>query len=276
MGAIRDILFETMALRQEEQRWVVTADAVSSMGFDTRRKGGSVVGYEVKGVWAPVQALKNMDAKNLSIQLGKAVPEGVTANDMLKVLKTLQPVTTKNGTVLVPEDGLQEKVAANSAMACAERYRDKGIELVVTPQSSSRFASIFGSILAKHIGARHVEEGVVKAKKGLRLNMPQHVKDTQTGKDAVRAVDRWERTAAAGRQPSLRSTFKPSMRQHVSGFMEPGPNVSPWVGEGTKVLIADDVVTTGSTHTDSVRALEELGFVVVGRVAAVKEQSSHR
>src|SRR5690606_22690851 len=164
MGELREALLESMALRSEEDRWVVTTDAATSMGFDSRRAPGSseVIGYEVKGVWAPFQALKNMDAKGLSIAIGKQVPEGVTANDMLEVMKTMRPKTTDAGVILVPEPNLQAKVAHTAAALAAHKYRDKGIDLVVSPQSSSEFASIFAGVLAAQIGAKPVRDGVIK------------------------------------------------------------------------------------------------------------------
>lgn len=278
LGALRAMLAETMALRQEEGRWVVTADMATMMGFDTRREKGSsnVVGYEVKGVWAPFQALKDMDAKNLSVMLRKPVPHGVTANDMLEVLKTMRAKQTESGTIIAPEPGLQQQVAQNAATLAARRYRGKGIDLVVTPQSSSQFAATFGAILAQLIGAKHVEEGVIKTREGIVLAMPDHVKNTKTGQDAEKALQRWKDKLSRGETPSLRSTFKPSIRQHVKGFMSVGNNMYDHVGEPRKVLVADDVVTTGSTHLESKRALEEMGFQVVGMVAAFKEQSSSR
>lgn len=275
MGTLRALLAETMALRQEEARWVVTADMATMMGFDTRRAQGTsdVIGYEVKGVWAPFQALKDMDAKHLSVMLRKPVPPGVTANDMLEVLKTMRLKQTDSGVTLVPEPGLQQQVAQNAAALAARRYRGKGVDLVVTPQSSSQFAATFGAVLATLIGAKHVEEGTVKSN-NIRLELPQHVRSTKTGQDAEKALERWKKKLAAGETPSLRSTFKPSIRQHVKGFMDVGNSMVDHVGEPKKVLIADDVVTTGSTHLDSKRALEEMGFEVVGMVAAFKEQST--
>lgn len=275
MGDLRGVLLESMALRAEEDRWVVTADMTTMMGFDSRRVKGSsdMVGYEVKGVWAPFQALKDMDAKGLSAAIGKQVPEGVTANDMLEVLKTMRPKQTESGLILVPEPGLQAQVAQNAAALTARRYRGQKIDLVVTPQSSSQFAAMFGGQLATLIGAKHVSEGVIKSNK-LRLELPDHVKGTPSGKKAEDALARWNRKLAAGETPSLRTSFHPRDRQHVKGFMDVGNNMVPHVGEPLKVLLADDIATTGSTQGDATRALEEMGFKVVGRVAAFKEQST--
>lgn len=274
MRDLRDMLVETMALRSEEDRWVVTADMATMMGFDARRvKGASdMVGYEVKGVWAPFLALKDMDAKGLSVATGKPVPEGVTANDMLEVLKTMKPVQTKTGLTLVPEPGLQAQVAQNAAAVTARRYRGQGIDLVVTPQSSSKFAAMFGAQLATLIGARHVSEGVVKSNK-IKLNVPEKLKGTESEKKLAQAHDLWNRKLARGETPSLRTSFHPKDRQHVTNFMDVGDAMVPHLGEPLKVLLADDIATTGSTQGDSTRALEEMGFEVVGRVAAFKEQS---
>jgi len=274
---MRDLrmLLEAMALKPERDRWLVTPDTIASMGFGSRRAKGSsdMVGYEVKGVWAPFQALKDMDAKNLSVQLGKPVPEGVTANDMLEVLKSMQARKTKSGVVLQPAPELQHEVALQAAAYCARRFQGKRVDLVVSPQSSSRFANIFGSLLADMLRAEHVPEGVVKSQHNIYLDMPDHVKDTKTGRDAQQDVEDWKEKLSRGKVPSLRSSFKPSMRQHLRGFMAASDNLSPHVGEGKRVLIVDDIVTTGSTQADSARALTDLGFEVVGMVAAVKEQS---
>ena len=275
MGKLRSVLLESMALRSEEDRWVVTADMATMMGFDARRVKGSsdMVGYEVKGVWAPFQALKDMDAKGLSAATGRQVPEGVTANDMLEVLKTMRPKQTETGLILVPEPGLQAQVAQNAAAVTARRYRGQGINLVVTPQSSSKFAAMFGAQLATLLGpdVKHVDAGVIKSNK-IKLNIPENLKGSESEKKMLQAHDRWNRTLASGETPSLRSSFHPKDRQHVTNFMDVGDSMVPYVGEPLKVLLADDIATTGSTQGDSARALEEMGFQVVGRVAAFKEQ----
>jgi adenine/guanine phosphoribosyltransferase-like PRPP-binding protein len=237
------------------------------VGFSARRDG-----YEVKGVWAPFQALKDVDAENPS---GRA-PEGVTANDMIRALKTMGAVRTKAGVVLVPSPGLQGQVAARAAALVARRFRGMGIDLVVTPQSSSGLASAFGSAIADLLGAEHVSGGLVKSGK-VELELPPHVVPTRTGRDAAKAKERWEKKAARAARgeeemPSLRSTFKPSIRRYVRGFVRPHDRLAPYAGGGRRVLIADDVVTTGSTHLESKRALERLGLEVVGMVAIFKEQ----
>lgn len=286
MGELRSVLLESMALRSEEDRWVVTADMATMMGFDARRVKGSsdMVGYEVKGVWAPFQALKDMDAKGLSAATGRQVPEGVTANDMLEVLKTMRPKQTETGLILVPEPGLQAQVAQNAAAVTARRYRGQGINLVVTPQSSSKFAAMFGAQLAALLGpdVKHVDAGVIKSNK-LKLNIPEKLKGTPSEKKLQQALDLWQRKHAEAeteldpeekkkKVPSLRASFHPKDRQHVQNFMDVGDSMIPYVGEPLKVLLADDIATTGSTQGDSARALEEMGFQVVGRVAAFKEQ----
>lgn len=279
LGGLREVLIEAMALHREpdaqEDHWTVTADAMAMMGFDVRRDNerGGAIGYTVKGVWAPLQALKHVDAKSLSTALMKTVPEGVEANDMLEVLKTMRPKTTKSGVTLVPAPDLQRKVAHIAAAMAYRHFANAKIDLVVTPQSSSAFASYFGQMLAGYLKAELVPEGVLKSK-NIRLEMPDHVKGTQTGKDAEKSLERWQKKLAAGETPSLRSSFKPSMRQHVKGFMDVGNNMSAHLGKPVRILVADDIVTTGSTQLESKRVLEEWGFEVVGMVAAFKEQST--
>lgn len=284
MGALRELISEVMSMvpyEDEERRrvpakWTVTPAGIAAMGFAGRLVRGTSAheGYTTKGIWAPYQALKDMDAEKLSQDMGRPVPEGVTANDMLEVLKKMQPVTTESGVTLVPAPNLQRDVAYHVARVAYHRYIDKDVDLVVTPQSSSRFAETLGTMLAQLLGAKLINAGLVKSLSRTTLDLPDHVTSTKAGKDAARALERWKNKLKAGEIPSLRSTFQPSMRQHLKNFMELDPRMAEFVGEGKRVLLVDDVVTTGSTVLDGERELKEMGFEVVGKVAAVKEQES--
>jgi hypothetical protein len=271
-----------MSLKQRPDHWEVTAGmlerAGSYMGFETRRaKGGGHEGYKTLETWAPFQALKQMDAKGLSVVLQRHVPEGVTANDMLEVLKTEHSMTTKTGVKLVPESGLQDKVAQRAAEITAVRYQGQGIGMVVTPQSSSDFARKFGTYLAGYLGAKPVPAGVIKNLNAdqVKLDLPSGVEKTPAGRKAIADLERWKRGLRAGHAPSFRKTFDKRMARYVKGFMTAGDAVLDWgSGEPPKILFADDVVTSGSTQTDSARALKELGFDVVANVAVFKEQQA--
>jgi hypothetical protein len=277
VGRLRNLVREAMSLSQQPDHWVVTAGMLTGageyMGFAVRREGGAHKGYTTKGTWAPFQALKNMDAARLSGAIRKPVPEGVTANDMLEVLKTEKSFVTKSGVKLVPEPGLQDNVAQVCARITASRFAGQGITLVVMPQSSSDFGYKFGKYLADLIKATAVPAGVVKNMnpEEVSLELPPGVGDTSAGKNAMRDLGRWKGHLQAGNVPSLRKTFDPRMRHYLRGFMKVDDQA---LSGGGKVLVVDDVVTTGSTQTDTTRALKVKGFTVVANVAAFKEQSA--
>lgn len=261
----------------------MTADLIAGdyMGFTINR--GDIMknkepGYTTNGIWAPMQALKEKNV-DLNWVTGHPVPNAnVTANEMLDVLKTGRSLTTKTGIKLIPEPDLLEKVTTKLARMTFTQVKGLKPDYVVTPESSSRVAELFGDKLAALLGADHVPAGVIKTRDANkpRFDVPQKMKGKPSEKTALASLERWKKKIRKGETPSLRSHFDARSRHHLSHFMDPSDKlIQRWAEEptGKTVLLADDVVTTGTTQKDSRRALEELGYVIVGSVAMFKEQS---
>lgn len=278
LGEFRATVNEAMSIRPTEypDEWEVTADMIAGdyMNFTMTRKGSRQIGYSLASVWAPFQALKDSDLSWVRTPLPK---ESVYANDMLEVLKTGQSLTTKTGVRLRPEQNLQEKVALLVAKKVVEQRPDLRVGLIVTLESSSTLLEKFATALGQFMGVKVIVSGAQKTKNPNRPKLNKSSLSGQTLSKAEKDLERWREKTSAGKSPSIRSTFNPKVRKHFSDFIEMSPELEKlWVDHpDTKdlptVLVVDDIVTTGTSHRDAARELNDAGFTVAGSVAMFKE-----
>ncbi len=281
MGRLRRILTEAMSLeRQNESGWIVTPELVRGWGdypgFDVR--GAAEEQYRKMGIYAPVLVKKAFE-KDV-IMAGRA-PVGVAPKDVLLVFKTEAPLTV-NGVTLIPAPGLADAVIARLAPKIAQRFRN--VDVVTTVTSSKRHAAAIGQAVATRLGAQFLPAGVQKT---------QRPQDVSLDMDAVRAsgmddrqvaelqgsLRRLQQRIAQGGNASIRSTFHPKDRKFVKGLIGLGDELmdratAPGGMGRPKVLLVDDVVTTGFTLLAARDSLEEAGYEVVGLGALFKMQDS--
>lgn len=281
MGRLRNVLNEAMSLEKiDDDKWVVTPDLIRGWGdypgFDVR--GAAEEQYRKMGIYAPVLVKKSFE-KDV-VMAGRA-PANATPKDVLLVFKTEAPVRTGDVT-LVPAPGLADAVIARLAPRIAQRF--KNVDVVTTVTSSKRHADIIGQAVAQRLNAQFLPAGVQKTRR------PQ---DVSLDMDAVAAAGlddrqvaelrgslrRLQQRIASGGSASIRSTFHPKDRKFVKGLIGLGDELmdratSPGGMGRPKVLLVDDVVTTGFTLLAARDSLEEAGYEVVGLGALFKMQDS--
>ena len=289
MGELRrGILQELLSLqRTTGNTWEVTARRLAGdyMGF-TVNNHPVKPGYTLMGTWAAVQVEKAMGNDEEYVDAfqqatGVDIPHGVKANDMLEVLKHPdRDKVTEKGVKLVAEPGLQEKVADALARMTAKKLGNIRPDIVTCPESSSRMAAMFAERLAGLLGAEFEPAGVMKTQNPdqIDVEVPDAMKGTAAEKRLRYNLDRARRDAKAGTF-SIRHNVVARERRLYSRFMDPSDSMmdratDPKGRRGTTVVIADDIVTTGTTQRDAKRALAELGYEVVASVAMFKEQGS--
>jgi hypothetical protein len=209
------------------------------------------------------------------------VPAGATPDDVVDVLKHETSKALEDGTILVAQPGLQEKVADKVAARAVPIIASMGKpDLVTCPQSSSDLAAYFGERVAKATGAKFVKFGLLKQRdpSKLSVNMPDHYRGTVREKRLMQALERAQQALRNGNF-SLRRGFISRERKMVQNFLEPSDEMMDMATDPSRkslptVLIVDDVVTTGSTQAEAKRKLEEIGFKVVGCVAMFKQPDS--
>lgn len=274
LGTLRVLIREAMNLvANDDGSWTVTAGFLKGWsGY----AGFNDAGYKKEGVIAPFQI--NDQFKPDVIKIHKRAPAGATPNDVIKVLKTEAPVTSKGGIVLIPENDLLNKVAAIAAKKAKNMLGANKVDIVTTVGSSKRLAGAFAEALANEFGARYVGGGLPKTLKpdDLQLTIPPKVKGTPKEQKLLQDFDRARRAIAAGNF-SIKRIFKPSDRKLLRGFLTLSNELLD-LGAGSekampRVIVADDIVTTGSTLQEAARKLQEEGFTIVALVAAFKEQA---
>lgn len=281
LGGLRRVLVEAMSLEKlDETRWVVTPELIKGWGdypgFDV--KGGAEEQYRKLGIYAPVLVKKAFE-KDV-IMSGRA-PAGASPKDALLVFKTEAPVTA-GGVTLVPAPGLADAVIARLAPRIAQRFR--GVDVVTTVTSSKRHADAIGQVVAGRLGAQFMAAGVQKTKspQGVSLDMDAvnaaGLDDRQVA-ELQGSLRRLQQRIASGGNASIRSTFHPKDRKFVKGLIELGDDLmdratAPGGMGRPKVLLVDDVVTTGFTLLAARDSLQQAGYEVVGLGALFKMQDS--
>lgn len=190
------------------------------------------------------------------------------------------------GAKIVSDQGLQMLVADFMIPRALKVLGSVKVDVVVTPESSSRLAAEFGQSLAHALGARFVAGGMLKSTDSAEAVDPlpeKLVNDIKALKQFFNALERFKRSSNS----SLKKGFHTSQRDLVTKWLRPSGDFIDTVLDvererepsprGTKVLLVDDVITTGSSLTEAARELERLGgFEVVGALAMFKMQDSNR
>ena len=204
--------------------------------------------------------------------------------DALVALK--HGTATVNGVTITSAPGLQSLVADFIVPRAVKLVGGVKVDIVVTPQSSSRLAAEFGQVLAHHLGAKFVAGGMLKTTDRAEPIDPLPEKlasDVKALKQFFQALERFKKSSDS----SLKKGFHTSQRDLVTKWLRPSGDFLDAVMDvererevaprGTKVLIVDDIITTGSSLTEAARELERLGgFEVVGALAMFKMQDSNR
>lgn len=189
----------------------------------------------------------------------------------------------KHGSVRVGEEVIQIDGAAKEALIArwapiAARWVTEKVDIVTAPQSSSDLAHLWGQALAHALGAKFVSAGVLKdmASAEIAGDLPDNM-TPKTRKDLDRNLARMK----AAENPKIHDFFHTSHRKFVTKWMKTSDQlVGDALGVGkdkVTVLLADDIVTTGSTGAESVKALQRVDpnfFHVVGALTLFKMKDS--
>lgn len=280
---IRNALVEKLSLRRDGEQgdtWTVTASMLRGFGdfagFDSRKEG-----YNKLSVFAPIIARKSFE--NDTVRDGRA-PHNAVPKDVLIALKTERPHTNKDGVTLVPEQGLIDALVASTAKKVADRYRGKPIDVVTSVQSSSRLANAFAKAVADLLGVKFMPNGLLKQTDPEQLRLDFSVSpgweekmDDVQRKRYADALARMKRKMKDGLSASLRSHFIPQDRKFVRGMLVTNPDMLDHVdpsGAAPKVLVCDDVITSGATTEMAARELQDYGFEIAGLTAIFKMEDT--
>lgn len=188
------------------------------------------------------------------------------------------------GVTIVAQEGLQKLTAQFLAPKALRIIGERKVDIVITPESSSTLAAEFGAALASLLGAKFIMGGMVKQtdRATEAEPLPQSLlNDIAALKKFRKNLERFK----SAPNSSLKKNFHASERDKVTKWFRPSDDFIDAIMDtekerepapkGTKVVIVDDIITTGASFTEAARELERMGgFDVVAAIAMFKMQDS--
>lgn len=267
----RTAILESLGLEHlDGESWLVTPRPPKGYaefaGFDLGRPT-----WDRAGAIALTRVKDKFEKDTVQDGLAPGVVEPI---DVLDFFLSRQSVTTlSNGVILHAQEGLYEHVLDLLAQRAVRIVSAMKFDIVTNVSSSKPLAGDLAKAIASHMSKQFIPSGVLKTKDPSRVTASKEV-DKTIGKN----LDRFKRAIEKGENPSVRKTFHARQRAQVRGYLEPSMDALDVVTDpkrttAPRVLVVDDILTTGSAAREAKSELEAIGYDVVAIIAAFRADS---
>ncbi len=267
----RTAILESLGLEHlNDKSWLVTSKPprgyAEFAGFDLGRPTWDRAGA------VALTRVKDKFEKDI-VQDGLA-PAAIEPIDILDFFLSRQAtVTLANGVVLHAQDGLYDHVLDLLAQRAVRILSGVQFDIVTNIHSSKPLAVDLAQAIATYTDKKFIRSGILKTKDPDRVSVTKEVDKT-----IHKNLERFKRAIANGENPSIRKAFHPRQRAHVRGYLEPSMDTldaitDPALESSPRVVIVDDILTTGSSVREAKAEIESLGYDVVVTIAAFRADS---
>jgi len=264
------VILESIGLQHlDDKSWLVTSRPPKGYadfaGFDLGRPT-----WDRAGAMGLTRVKDKFEKDTVKDGLASDAIEPIDVLDFFLSRKSVDDV---RGILLHAEEGLYERVVDLLAQRAVRILGAVEFDIITNVHSSKPLSGDLAKAIASYTKKQFIAAGVLKTKDPERVTVAREV-DKTIGKNLARL----KRAIANGENPSMRKAFHPRQRSHVQGYLEPSMDALDVATDPTRktparVVVVDDILTTGSAAREAKHELESIGYDVVVTIAAFRADS---